>query len=223
MDNFLRFKEAAWFGDNKDIFIGGAGGIGSWLALFLARHGEHNIYIVDNDTVESNNLAGQLYSQESIGKYKVEALNDIVSSLSTSSLNTLTNKFEPGDDTFSITFSGFDNMSARKSLFESWKEQIDLNNKYSGVFIDGRMNVESYEIYCVTPDRISEYEEHLPNDEDVQDLPCSLKATPHIGAMIAADMVRCFSNFIVCSKEEDRRKLPFHIFSDGHLFQYKIK
>ncbi len=223
MENFLRFKEASWFGDNREIFIGGAGGIGSWLSLFLARHGEHDIYIQDFDTVDSTNLAGQLYSQESIGKSKVEALNDIVENLSTTSLNTINNKFTEKDEVFPITFSAFDSMKARKILFEAWKKQINLNNKYSGVFIDGRMNVESYEVYCVTPDKINEYEEHLPKDEDVQDLPCSLKATPYIGAMVAADMVRCFTNFIVCSKEEDRRKLPFHISNEGYLFNYKIK
>jgi len=61
---------------NQQIRIGiaGAGGIGSNLAVVLARSGFVRFEIVDFDVVEAGNLHRQYYFLEDIGRSKVEAL-----------------------------------------------------------------------------------------------------------------------------------------------------
>ncbi len=39
-DSHTRFNSVDWFGDFREITIGGVGTIGSWLSLLLARTGE---------------------------------------------------------------------------------------------------------------------------------------------------------------------------------------
>ncbi|MEG0297007.1 MAG: sulfur carrier protein ThiS adenylyltransferase ThiF [Clostridium sp.] len=63
---------------NIKVGIAGAGGIGSNVAVSLSRLGIGEITVVDFDTVEASNLNRQQYFIEDIGKYKVNALKDII-------------------------------------------------------------------------------------------------------------------------------------------------
>ena len=56
--------------------IAGAGGLGSNIAVSLARMGIGTLYIVDYDVVEPSNLNRQQYEIEDIGKLKTEAMKD---------------------------------------------------------------------------------------------------------------------------------------------------
>ncbi|QKF64776.1 sulfur carrier protein ThiS adenylyltransferase ThiF [Campylobacter corcagiensis] len=56
------------------IAIAGAGGIGSNLAIYLARAGITNLHIIDYDRVEISNLNRQHYFIDDVGKYKVDAI-----------------------------------------------------------------------------------------------------------------------------------------------------
>ena len=56
----------------------GTGSIGSNVAELLARYGIEEIVLYDFDTVESHNIANQLYTEEDIGKPKTEALANIL-------------------------------------------------------------------------------------------------------------------------------------------------
>ena len=54
--------------------IAGAGGLGSNVAMLLARTGVRRLLIVDHDRVDSANLNRQCYWPEDVGRPKVEAL-----------------------------------------------------------------------------------------------------------------------------------------------------
>lgn len=56
--------------------IAGAGGLGSNVAVLLARSGFCRLTLVDFDRVEAGNLNRQAYSSQQIGCLKVEALAD---------------------------------------------------------------------------------------------------------------------------------------------------
>ncbi|MFC1862418.1 ThiF family adenylyltransferase [Thermodesulfobacteriota bacterium] len=59
---------------SSKVFIAGAGGLGSPIAIYLSVAGVGNIKIVDNDTVELSNLNRQiLHWDEDIGKNKVDS------------------------------------------------------------------------------------------------------------------------------------------------------
>ncbi len=56
--------------------IAGAGGLGSAIAVALARTGVGHLVIADFDVVEPSNLNRQQYFVDQIGQHKVEALRD---------------------------------------------------------------------------------------------------------------------------------------------------
>jgi len=58
------------------IGIGGAGGLGSNVAMILVRSGFKNFEILDKDTIDSSNLNRQQYFINEIGKAKVPVLKE---------------------------------------------------------------------------------------------------------------------------------------------------
>lgn len=214
-----RFREASWFkkADNLEtpIIIGGAGGIGSWLVLLLTRaiNSEVPVYVYDFDRVEEVNIAGQLYGLGDINNYKVDALESIIKR-STGNENIVTQKTRYDKTSLSspIMFSAFDNMQARKDMFENWKKEAAKNP--DSIFIDGRLLAEQFQVFFVTPEKIADYEKYLFNDADIPDENCSYKQTSHFAASIAAKMVNGFTNWLV----KDEAEVPFYYDELGSLF-----
>lgn len=61
--------------------IAGLGGLGSNIAVALARSGIGHLTLVDFDTVELSNINRQAYTLDQIGKPKTEALSEIIRSI----------------------------------------------------------------------------------------------------------------------------------------------
>lgn len=61
--------------------IAGVGGLGSNIAISLARVGIGKLILVDFDVVEPSNLNRQQYFVEHIGMYKVDALKELISKI----------------------------------------------------------------------------------------------------------------------------------------------
>jgi sulfur carrier protein ThiS adenylyltransferase len=61
---------------SKYLFIAGAGGLGSNVAMMLVRAGLLNISVVDFDVIESSNINRQFYFRDQINQPKVYALKD---------------------------------------------------------------------------------------------------------------------------------------------------
>jgi len=204
-----RFKDAPWFPQpDETVFIGGAGGIGSWLSLFLVRAGFHP-YLYDFDTIEKHNLGGQLFRQRDIGSFKTEAMHNIISEFCGVNINALNVAVTKDSPVHHFCFSAFDNMEARQILFDKWQESIS-GCPVTPIFIDGRLEMEQLQIFCVTPDKIEQYKEHLFSDASVPDAPCTLKQTSHTAAHIAAMMTEFFTNHITnIYQREVMRHVPF--------------
>jgi molybdopterin/thiamine biosynthesis adenylyltransferase len=211
---FDRFSEAIWFSqDSKQVIVGGCGGIGSWLSLFLSRAGFYPI-IYDYDSVEEHNIGGQCFKTTHNGSLKVDAIADVIKDFTGDDAFTIMNeKIDKESMVNNYVFSAFDNMKARKDLFENWLESY--KGQDNAIFIDGRLLAESYQIFCVRANdeaSINAYQsEHLFDDSQVEDAPCSLKQTTHMAAMIAANMLGMFTNYITNVKEEGQvREVPFY-------------
>lgn len=214
-EQYTSFKGLPWFNYiHKYLVIGGAGGIGSYLAFFLGRAG-FQISIYDFDTVEKRNLSGQFYSSEEIGAKKVSAVYRNVKKFSPST-NIMANdkrieKYTPISGHY--FFSAFDNMEARKNLFEIWKTNVYLDYISPGtvpIFIDGRLEAEQLQIFCVTRERIEEYEKYLFDDSEVEDIACTMKQTSHVAGMIATLMTSFFTNHVTNIVEKAYvRDVPF--------------
>jgi len=202
----VRFSDTPWFRPGIPVTIGGIGGIGSWLAFFLARQ-ECDIYLQDMDIVDETNLGGQLYGSNYIGMSKENAMNSIIQNFSGNLEVHQMGKWTEDSFPTPVMFSCFDNMAARKMMFNSWKKQ-----SRRAIFIDGRMLCESAQVLAVTKGKEGQYEEELFDDSEVEDLECSLKATSHCGAMTASYMVAVFNNMVANTvKKSNFREVPFKI------------
>lgn len=199
---FSRFKDAPWFGGHEGVVVGGAGGIGSWLTLLLSRAGFKPV-VYDFDTFELHNMGGQLCGTMDVGKTKVIVLQEVVRRFTGDNLTIFNEPFTYDDGMAAETmFSAFDNMEARKSMFNVWKRNAedcrrDSYNTSHFLFIDGRLTMEQLQIFCVTPANAEKYEkEYLFDDSEVEDTPCTAKQTSHSAAMIASHMVGFYTNHI---------------------------
>ena len=220
-EELVRFSDAEWFNkvQEKVIVLAGVGGIGSNMAVILAKLNPNAIYIFDNDVVEPFNLAGQFYSDDDIGKPKVEALAASVTKYTNySSIFALNRMYNPGEELVAdIMVCGFDNMRARRNYFSAWKSHVlslSEERRKDCLFIDGRLTADEFQIFCMTgmddfymDDYANNY---LFHDYEAQRETCSYKQTGFLADMIGAFMVNLIVNF--CANQVNPRRnmtLPF--------------
>lgn len=205
-----RFKDAPWYSAEKAIvLVGGAGGIGSWTTLLLTRAGFKTI-VYDFDLFEEHNFGGQLVKQGQTSMPKVLALQETVEELCGDKPLVFRQEITEDSPTHIFCIAAFDNMKARKIMFESWAKEYG-EHKYA-LFIDGRLEAEAMWIYCVTPDRIEQYRKVLEEDtdENIDEASCTFKQTSHAATMIASHIVAFFTNHVTNAiEEDDTRIVPF--------------
>ena len=209
MSRFDRFKGAIWFEwlKGRDVIVGGAGGIGSFVNFFLSRLG-CNIYLYDMDSFEEQNSSGQLVRTKDIGKLKTDTAIDIVKEFSNHTDIQAMGKYEKDSEYCPIMISCFDNMEARKNMFINWKQGLIDNPETisESLFIDGRLLAEQYQIFCIKgydTESINNYEQNfLFDDSEVEEVDCTFKQTTHCAAGIASHMIGFLTNFATLSCNE---------------------
>lgn len=215
MERNTRFKDAPWLKEAEihSVILGGAGGISSWTALFLSRALEKNLllYVYDFDTIEIQNLGGQFFKNNQLKKPKVEALVENISEYAITNIEPLNEKYESQSLTSKFMIAGFDNMKARKDMFNAWVR--DYANEPLALFIDGRLLAEQIQIYCVksTERDIADYKKFLYNDSEIQDAPCTFKQTTHAAAIMGGLITSFLLNHIAnIFSEDSSRAVPFY-------------
>lgn len=239
MAKSTRFSDLDWYSENtREIMVVGAGGIGSFTIFNLSRIG-FPLYIVDPDGIDETNVSGgQLYRTKDIGKSKVEAVSEIVKEFGcTNSIIPFNNYYSAEIGTTPIMITGLDNIKARKECFETWvttrnelpidyKEGDEFTGADDFLFIDGRLNAEQMEVFCVQgnrPEQIEAYKEYLFNDEEIPDAPCSAKQTSFAAMGIANIIVASLCNWLTNRKlGEEFREIPFKQSFFLPLFKYDI-
>ncbi len=219
---YTRFKDAPWFETirNQEVLLCGAGGIGSMVALALASAGCENLMVCDYDTLEEHNLGGQFYTskQAKLGISKVEALQKNLVDFCNTVISTWNSKIEEntGID-YDHVICGFDNMKARKLVFEKWCEHIndESDNKKRCIFIDGRLTAEQIQIFTILGDDEAAKEEyrtnHLFDDALIADAPCTFKQTRYLAMKIAGLISEIYTNYLsnISSEVYGYKKVPF--------------
>jgi len=155
----------------------GAGAIGSFTVLALAKIGVTNITVYDEDTVEDHNLPNQYYRLEDIGKKKVVALAEIVEAFTGVQITPVAEMYV-AQPVSGVVISGVDSMDAR---MEIWK---NLKGFYPDHYLDARMGAEVGQIFAVEPANFLSAEEY----EEKKLFP-STEATP--GACTARSTMFC--------------------------------
>ena len=234
-ESTIRFSGASWFEAAKDVSAtrAGVGGIGSWTSLLLSRISTSiRINLYDDDKVEVVNLAGQLFSSNQVGLYKVYAAQEVIRYCSGSYCQAVSNRIAESSNIYDkIVICGFDNMEARKLLYSKWKmlvQSFSTSQRNEFLFIDGRMNAEEFQIFSITGDdeyNMKKYEEEfLFSDAEVAPAVCSYKQTTYCASMIASFIVNSLVNFLSNQNLENMpRQVPFYINYDAQLMHLKLE
>jgi molybdopterin/thiamine biosynthesis adenylyltransferase len=197
------------------VFVG-VGSVGSWSALALAKMGAQKITVWDRDVVDEHNCSCQVFSPDSIGRRKVEALDDVLSHLTGQKIvgmvQNLDKDARPVFDDQTILVMAVDNMDARKHLWELAKACPSIR-----LVIDVRMGGEVLRMYAVNPhDPMHEafYEENLYSTEEGEHLPCTAQAVSYSSFFSAAFIASTVSAFV--------NGTPFRNETTFHCRQHKL-
>jgi molybdopterin/thiamine biosynthesis adenylyltransferase len=147
----LLFKSELW----RPIAIVGIGGIGSWVALELAKMGARELWIFDPDTIEIHNPSYTVYGRHHIAKKKVAALKSFLHRWESKSRghNLKIRTFEKAPSSaedfpkLSIVVVAVDNMDTRRKI---WEELVKFNPRVLRL-IEARMGAEACMVYSVRP------------------------------------------------------------------------
>ncbi len=233
-ENTARFSGATWFEEiqKKVIILAGLGGIGSYVCFLLARMQPTAIYLYDDDLVEAVNMSGQLYGNTDINLYKVDAISHMVANYANFfNVFAIKERFVETSEPSDIMICGFDNMVARKTFFEKWREHVSLqpiNHRSHCLFIDGRLAAEYFQVLCITGDDWKNQDryaqEYLFVDDEADETVCSYKQTTYMANMIGSVIVNIFTNFVANEvAHAPIRELPFLTTYDGNSMQFKIE
>lgn len=196
------------------VTIIGAGAVGSFAALAIAKMGVGQVMVYDEDGVNAVNLPNQFYRKEDVGQFKVDALMDILKRFSDSEV-IVRNEFYTGKHSLAETvIVATDSMRSRKLVWESFLKQKDCIN-----YIEARMGAELGMIYTVrkkfslskslytkkgkvkqnqTPEFMVPvedrkfYEARLYPDSKVKPLPCTARAIIYNILMISSLIGRAY-------------------------------
>lgn len=175
------------------ITVIGAGAIGSFAALSLAKMGFESLTVYDDDIVSEHNLPNQFYRTKDIGKQKVDALADIIYDFEGIAITAINakysgQKFNPG-----IVISAVDSISARQEIYQHIKNKPSVS-----LYIDSRMSLESLELFVINPLNREDqkyYEDSIKDASDVVREPCTAKTvmyTPLAAASFIGSTVTRF-------------------------------
>lgn len=174
-----------------DVTMIGVGGLGSPTAMALAKMGIKNFTIYDHDVVDEHNVPNQMYTLHDIGKPKVDAISNVISSMG-GDADGRQEKFE-SQVLNGIVIVTVDNMEGRRAVWDSikWSPSIPL-------LIDARMGAEVGRIFAVNPadlDDIRYYENTLYSDEEAVELPCTAQSIIYNTFSVAALVSRLVKGF----------------------------
>lgn len=175
------------------ITIIGAGAVGSWTALALAKMGFANITVFDGDKIEVENMNCQFYPTTDIGVNKAVALATLVQVFTGTRIEFHARHYEGGGFP-GIVISAVDNMAVRKMIWEEQKKAFGCR-----AVIDPRMGAEQALLYVMKPTDtadIASYEKSLYSDANAVQEKCTAKATIYTANMLAGLVCKAVKDLV---------------------------
>jgi molybdopterin/thiamine biosynthesis adenylyltransferase len=183
----------------EPITIIGAGAIGSFVCLSLAKMGFCDITVYDDDKIDVENMNCQFYRFKDIGKYKVEALKELVKEFTNVDIEIKNEKYISGMFK-GIVISAVDSMDARKLVWENLKE-MSLSTK---LVIDPRMGAETALCYAMSPmdpKDVDSYGKTLYTDANAVHERCTAKSTMYTVLGIASHVCKVVKDYLCNDKK----------------------
>ena len=159
------------------ITVIGAGAVGSFTVLALAKSGAERIVVYDDDSIEPHNLPNQWYRLKDVGRLKVQALHDLVFDMTGVRIDVVPERFT-GRPATEVTVCAVDSMDVRIDLWRQLHPRPSL-------YVDARMGAEVGTVKCVGPFG-SWYEDTLYPSSEALHAPCTARATMYCASGLAA-------------------------------------
>lgn len=182
------------------IHIIGAGAIGSFTALMLAKMGAEDITVWDSDVVSVENMSCQFYRFSDIGKKKVSALAEIIELFTGVKIKTIPIHWDAraSQDTRGLVISAADSMEVRRELFNFCQKDYRIR-----WFMDARMGAETALMYVMQPDKAEDrtsYANSLYSEKDAVQEKCTAKATIYTANMLSGHLVKAVKDVLTKSE-----------------------
>jgi len=192
----------------SSVTIIGVGSVGSFVALALAKMGVGKITAYDEDGVEEHNLPGQFFDTISIGEFKTDALEDLLSTFSPETKYKGYNKFYTSQKLSETVVLATDNMEkSRWLVWEQFLKQDQCKN-----LIDARMGAELAKMYTITNKFKTTqkfYKDTLHKDSESHQLPCTARTIIYNVLMISSLISRAYKGII--QKEKFPKEVIFNM------------
>ena len=215
-----RFMGASWFEDVKslNVMIIGCGGIGSHAALQVSRLGIERITFIDMDSVNAENMSGQLFYAGCIGRPKSDCCVEIAETYSGTTLTSgycmtaqeyFTRAAQINSD---IIILALDSITARKSIIGALE-----NRRYEGYIIDARLGFNDMQVFTVkrgTPEYGIYNTYALFNQSEAEELVCTMKQTTYMAAICGGFIANVIPH-ITLSVKYEKNFVPFEIGYSG--------
>lgn len=131
----------------RPVILMGAGAIGSYIALGLAKSGVPNITVYDYDTVASHNVPMSLYRERDVGKSKVLVLRDIVYDMTGVQLTVINKPYTTEPLRRCSVIMSVDDMDyGRIPIWATVKTELSID-----IMIDTRVGAGYGEVYSIVP------------------------------------------------------------------------
>lgn len=200
------------------VTIIGAGAIGSFTTLALAKMGFWNLSVWDFDKIEVENMNSQFYRTGDIGQMKVIALSSLVRDFTGVRINPVPERYS--DALFrGIVISAVDSMEARKAIWQAHKFKA-ISCSY---IIDPRMGAETALLYVtkpMDPAEAASYEKTLYSDENSVHERCTAKATMYTACMLSGLVAKAVKD---CLTEEKPLKSVIWSIKDNEFVAFGRK
>jgi molybdopterin/thiamine biosynthesis adenylyltransferase len=181
------------------VTIIGAGAVGSFTALSLAKMGIGNIKVFDDDKIEEENMNCQFYRFQDIGFPKVLALQSLVRDFTKVEIEAIHGRYTGGHTFPGIVISAVDSMAVRKTIWETHRERAPMTK----AVIDPRMGAETALLYVMNPMDPKDgetYAKTLYTDDSAVQERCTEKATVYTACMLAGLVVKAVKDLITTSE-----------------------
>ena len=175
------------------ITIIGAGAIGSFASLQLAKMGFTNQTVWDFDDVSIENMNCQFYRFKDIGKPKVLALQELVRDFTNEEITVVNSKWDKDAVTNGVVILAVDSMEVRKQIWNDIR-QYHFTVKF---LIDSRMGSEDALMYVMNPfdaKDVESYSKTLYSNAEAVAERCTAKATIYTANLLSGMVVKAIKD-----------------------------
>ena len=175
------------------ITVIGAGAVGSFTVLALAKMGCSMITVWDDDLLEEHNVSNQACRPSLVGYPKVAALCELVDELCDLQIAVDCRRYK-GQALKGVVITAVDSMDARQDVWQ----RVKLSPAVP-LLIDPRMGAEFARLYSIRPSNVEDidfYESNLYASKEAEQLTCSARSiiySPMILAGLVALSVKSYA------------------------------